>query len=66
MGMGSGRGVAPPQEKQVKHNYRCATKRKLICLRSTKNYFLSARSQMCYVTDVNKTISRRPCLQILS
>jgi len=31
------------------------TKRKLISLRSTKHYFLSARARMCYVTDVNKT-----------
>jgi len=31
------------------------TKRKLISLRSTKNYFLSAWAQMCYITDVNKT-----------
>jgi len=31
------------------------TKRKLISLRSTKNYFLSTWARMCYVTDVNKT-----------
>jgi len=29
-------------------------KRKLISLRSTKNYFLSARAQMCYVTMSTK------------
>jgi len=34
---------------------RTTTKRKLISLRSTKNYFLSARSRMCYVTDVKIT-----------
>ena len=41
------------QEKQVKHNY---NETKLISFYSTKNYLLSARSRMCYVTDVNKTL----------
>jgi len=44
--------VGSPQEKQVKPTTK---KRKLISLRSTTNYFLSARARMCYVTDVNKT-----------
>ena len=32
------------------------TKCKLMSLRSTKNYFLGARSWMCYVIDVNVTL----------
>ena len=53
----------------IKNKFNTTTeKRKLISVCSTKNYFLSAWSRMCYVSYVNKTrtgSSSRRLLQLL-
>ena len=54
MGVGSREGHSPIPRKNKLNTTK--TKCKLISLRSTNNYFLGARSQMCYISDVKRTL----------